>query len=242
MLAAGSLTGAMAQTFSTAPNIYVYNFNDGATPTGGNSAANTTALFTVDKSPTGSATGSALTSSFVATNITDFGGTTVNADPGDVAGDDLGLQGGGATGAIANNGGYLQATADFTGYTATTFSYATRGSSTGFKTEQFQYSLDGTTFTNLGTAVVPTTTYTAYSYSLTGLGLDNDAAAAFRIVFDGATSATGNSRIDNLIIAGTAAAVPEASTTISLGLLLALGLGGFAVTARRRNPATAAAL
>ena len=37
---------------------------------------------------------------------------------------------------------------------------------------------------------------------------------------------------------GSAAPVPEASTTVSLGLLLALGVGGLVIAARRRKAAS----
>ena len=47
----------------------------------------------------------------------------------------------------------------------------------------------------------------------TTLGFDQDTSASFK----------------------TAAAVPEAATTVSLGLLLALGLGGMVITARRNK-------
>ena len=41
----------------------------------------------------------------------------------------------------------------------------------------------------------------------------------------------------DLIVSATPAAVPEASTTVSFGLLLTLGLGGAVVTARRKKAA-----
>lgn len=50
-----------------------------------------------------------------------------------------------------------------------------------------------------------------------------------------ASSTSGNSipQFDNIVLSSPAA-VPEASTTVSLGLLLALGLGGLAVSASRK--------
>ncbi len=45
--------------------------------------------------------------------------------------------------------------------------------------------------------------------------------------------------LDNVSLTQTSAPVPEASTTISFGLLLALGLGGLAVAAKRRKSVTA---
>ena len=47
--------------------------------------------------------------------------------------------------------------------------------------------------------------------------------------------------LDNVSLVQTSpAAVPEASTTVSLGLLLALGLGGLAVAAKRKQSAASA--
>jgi hypothetical protein len=56
-------------------------------------------------------------------------------------------------------------------------------------------------------------------------GLNNNPNAAFRIVFNGATSSTGNNRIDNIVVEGASASVasiPEPMTA----LLLLSGLGG----------------
>ena len=57
----------------------------------------------------------------------------------------------------------------------------------------------------------------------------------------GDTSSTTFIPIDGFQIVATPAAVPEASTTISFGLLLALGLGGFAVARKKSAAATDAA-
>ena len=54
-----------------------------------------------------------------------------------------------------------------------------------------------------------------------------------------ATPATGGSTVARVISAGslvaTGAPVPEASTTVSFGLLLALGLGGLVIAAKRKK-------
>lgn len=238
------VAGAHAQA-GPANSIYVYNFNDGVA---GNSTTNTANLFTVDRINQ-SGIGSNLSSNFNASNITSFGGSTVNAVNDDIAGSALALQGGGATGAIANNGNYLQATANLTGFQNIGFSFATQRTSTGFNNDQFQYSTDGTTFFNFGNAYNPnlpppnTVVLTTQSFDLSSIaGLNNNANAAFRIVFDGATSAGGNNRLDNLIISGSplggtpiTAPVPEASTTVSLGLMLALGGLAFAVKKKKAS-------
>ena len=248
MIAGFGAAGAHAQS-----SIYVYNFNDGGASGASATAANTVNLFTVDRNNTSHpTTGSILSSNFTASNIVNFGGTTVNADAPDVAttgtaNQALALQTGTS---LANNGKYLQATADLTGYQGITFSFATQQSSTqAFSNNQFQYSLDGTNFTNFGAAYTPAASFTAAGstpimFDLSSIaGLNNDSTAAFRIVFDGATgSSTTNNRIDNLIISGspfmqTTAPVPEASTTVSLGLMLALGGLAFAVKKKKASVA-----
>ena len=252
LAAAASMAGAQAQT-----SMYVYNFNDAATSTSTTeTAANTAAFFSMDKNSGVSSKGSTLSTSFTPTdsslgssNIVGFGGTTSNADGSDAAGTALALVSGGSgtttagTFVSANNGAYLQATADLTGFKNIGFSFAAQATSTGFKNDTFQYSLNGTSFTTFA-AFTPVASFAAgtagaiQTFDLSGItGLNGDANAAFRIVFDGATSTSGNNRLDNLIISGlsTSAPVPEASTTASFGLLLALGLGGVMIARRRKQ-------
>ncbi len=225
LLAGFGAAGAHAQT-----SLYVYNFNDVVT-TGDQGA-----LFSVDKNNTTNANGSALSTTFAAAGISNFGGTTVNADGGDGAGQALALVN------QTNNTQSLTATANLTGYNATTFSFATQRTATGFTGNQFQYSLDGTNFTNFGALYSPPAAFAVQSFDLSSIsGLSNNANAAFRIVFNGASSAGGNNRIDNLIIAGTTfggtpvAPVPEASSVVSLGLMLALGGLAFAVKKKKAS-------
>jgi hypothetical protein len=66
------------------------------------------------------------------------------------------------------------------------------------------------------------------------VGLNNNPNAAFRIVFNGATSATGNNRIDNFVVEGTAAGdttIPEPTTA----LLLISGLTGLVLQHKKRK-------
>ena len=252
LAAAASIAGARAQT-----SMYVYNFNDATTSTSTTeTAANTAAFFSMDKNNGVGSKGSTLTTSFTPTdsslgtsNVVGFSGTTSNADNGDAAGTALALVSGGSGSTAAgnfisaNNGAYLQATADLTGFTNIGFSFAAQATSTGFKNDTFQYSLDGTNFATF-MAFTPVASFAAgmtgavQTFDLSGIaGLNGDSNAAFRIVFDGATSTSGNNRLDNLVISGLAAppAVPEASTTASFGLLLILGLGGIAIARRRKQ-------
>jgi hypothetical protein len=124
---------------------------------------------------------------------------------------------------------------------------------------QLQYTTDGKTFINatVFNAVTGINGLTGSEYynNLTytfGAAASNDANFGVRMVSTTDPVATdktfgtyvnttgialnntsGNWRFDNVNFSGTPAAVPEASTTISFGLLLALGLGGFAVAKKR---------
>lgn len=233
---AALLTGLGTAGAHAQGSIYVYNFNDGVA---GNSAANTANLFSVDRANQGATLGgSSLSSNFDPTTITSFGGSTVNADNGDVAGQDLGLQGGANN---ANNGQFLTATANLTGFQNIGFSFAGRRSGSGFSNDTLAYSLDGgSTFTTFASAINLPLAYAAQTYDFSSIGgLNNNANAQFRLTFDGATSANGNNRFDNLVISGSqipmTAPVPEASTTISLGLMLALGGLAFAVKKKKAS-------
>jgi hypothetical protein len=148
-------------------------------------------------------------------------GTTTNARQGDIASQALSLQGG--TG-VANNGRNITFNVSTVGFSNIIVSFATQGTSTGFNSNQFQYSLDGITFTDFGPPYVPLTAFGSVPivFSLVSIaGLNNNPDAAFRIVFNGATSSTGTNRIDNFVVEGTSETIPEPTTA----LLLLTGLG-----------------
>jgi len=155
-------------------------------------------------------------------NVLFAAGTTNNARQGDIAGQALSLQGGTGN---ANNGRNLTFNVSTLGFSNIVVSFATQGTTTGFNSNQFQYSLDGISFVDFGPPYVPLTAFGAVPlvFSLSSiLALNNNPNAAFRIVFNGATSSTGNNRIDNVVFEGTNGSVPEPTTV----LLLLSGLGG----------------
>jgi hypothetical protein len=175
-----------------------------------------------------------LTSNLNVANILFAAGTTNNARLGDTAGQALSLQGGTSN---ANNGRNLTFNVSTVGFSNIVVSFATQGTSTGFNSNQFQYSLDGINFIDFGSPYAPATAFGSVPlvFSLVSIaGLNDNPNAAFRIVFNGATSATGNNRIDNIVVEGTSASIssiPEPTTA----LLLLSGLGGLYKMKRRRR-------
>jgi PEP-CTERM motif-containing protein len=162
-----------------------------------------------------------------------LGGSTNNARLGDVAGQSLTLQGGTGN---ANNGRSLTISVGTLGFTNIVVSFATQGTSTGFNSNQFQYSLDGVTFVDFGSPYAPPATFGLLSFDLSSIvGVNDNPNATFRIVFNGATSASGNNRIDNIVFEGTPihdeTPVPEPASILLLGFGLTV-TGGFV---RRRR-------
>jgi hypothetical protein len=174
-----------------------------------------------------------MSSNFVVTNLQFAAGTTNNARLGNPAGQALSLQGGTST---ANNGRNITINVSTVGYSNIVFSFATQGTATGFNSNQFQYSLDGTTFIDFGSPYIPAAAFGAVPlvFTLSSItGLNNNPNAAFRIVFNGATTSTGNNRIDNIVVEGTNTTIPEPTTAI----LLLSGLTGLIGMRRKRRRA-----
>jgi hypothetical protein len=152
-----------------------------------------------------------------------LGGTTINARQGDPAGQSLTLQGGTST---ANNGRVLDLIVSTVGFGNITISFATQGTSTGFTSNQFQYSLDGVTFVNFAAPYTPPAAFGLVTFDLSSItGVNDNPNAAFRIVFNGATTSSGNNRIDNLVVEGQSIMVETIPEPSSM-LLLSIGLTG----------------
>src|SRR5215212_12038213 len=129
-----------------------------------------------------------LTSSLNVVNVLFAAGTTNNARQSDAAGQALSIQGGTSN---ANNGRNITFNVSTVGFSNIVVSFATQGTSTGFNSNQFQYSLDGISFSDFGSPFTPATAFGSIPlvFSLAAIvGLNNNPNAAFRIVFNGATS------------------------------------------------------
>jgi hypothetical protein len=174
-----------------------------------------------------------LSSNLNVANILFAAGTTNNARLGDAAGQALSLQGGTST---ANNGRNITFNVGTLGFSNIIVSFATQGTSTGFNSNQFQYSLDGISFVNFNAPFTPASAFGSVPlvFSLAGIvGLNDNPNAAFRIVFNGASSSTGTNRLDNFVVEGTPSGVPEPTSAI----LLLSGLSGLYRVRKRRRAA-----
>lgn len=120
-----------------------------------------------------------------------FSGSTQNALFGDPSGASLSLRN------SAMNGNYIQFEFSMAGFENLIVSYWTQRTATGFNNNQWSWSTDGINFTNFGPMINPSLTPgLVITLELTELNLAPN--AYLRYTLDGATSATGNNRIDNL--------------------------------------------
>ncbi|MFA9556864.1 immunoglobulin-like domain-containing protein [Evansella sp. AB-rgal1] len=131
------------------------------------------------------------------TSISEFAGTTINVLGDDQSGGSLSLIGN------ANNGNFVELEFSSLGLEDIMISFATRGTGTGFDEHQWKYSLDGESYIEFGENTARRET----SFQLKTLSLPsevNDVGPIFvRVYLNGATSTSGNNRIDNLQINGT---------------------------------------
>ena len=149
-----------------------------------------------------STSAASMTSTFEPDAGSNESGTLLNAIPPYEARAALTLRTG--TGGI-NNGRSLTWRVNTSGAMAIRVSFATLRSAAGFSSNQFQYTLDGTTFVDFGAPFDPGSAYSLVSYDLRHVrGLNDNPNAGFRIVFNGGStsSATEFTLIDNLQVGG----------------------------------------
>jgi len=167
------------------------------------------------------------------TEINSFGGTTLNATgsmstvtSGPAA---LAIVGGAASvpaGTFGANGKSMVFAFSMSGYSNLAVSYAVQRTASGFSTQQWDYSTDGTTWSSAATITgIQSSFFNNGTNVVTSLGvasgLDNAATAYMRVTFTGATSSTGNNRMDNFQFNATAIPAPGAIALIGLAGLIA---------------------
>ncbi len=138
--------------------------------------------------------------------VDDFGGSTINAVSPDAAGASLSLVAGGTAAPFPGNGGLVELSLNLADFADPIVTFATRGTSTGFNTGTWSYSTDGVNFTTIAgvnTASV-STTFALATVDLSAFNvLDGASNVKLRYTVSGATSNTGNNRIDNLQVNAT---------------------------------------
>lgn len=182
--------GTAAAAAPAAPLVYAANFGTGTIYLDGSNGSSTwTSLATNPQ-------------------VTGFAGTNVNATNG------LSTATTGASSlAIANNvsnGNFIILKFSTSGYKNLVVTYATQSTASGFDTQFWEYSTNGSTWTTVGT-IAPRTSATATTFATLGIqtlptitGLDNATTAYLRLTVTGATSTTGNNRLDNIQLNATA--------------------------------------
>lgn len=148
--------------------------------------------------------------------------------------------GNGTSNAFSSNGWaageYYQFLTSTVGYDTITLSFAQAASGTGPRDFQFQYSTDGVSYVNFGSAYIgPTTDFNGGAFNGANVlsldlssvtALNNNPTVGFRIAVVGTASenggtiaATGTFRNDDFTVNGLAVAVPEASSFLFAGLV-----------------------
>jgi hypothetical protein len=160
-------------------------------------------------------------------NVDDFGGSNLNSLNSDVSGVSLSLIAGGpSAGPFPGNNTYIDISFSTVGLPAPTVTFAAQGTSTGFDSGTWSWSVDGTNFTPLaGVNTGTRATYALATADFSGVTqLENQANVTLRYTLSGATSNSGNNRIDNLQVN----AIPEPSAAL-------LGAVGLLALIRRRR-------
>lgn len=173
-------------------------------------------------------------------DVSEFIPTGSNAERNAFAGSTINTFIGGDTGAgmalsLVNsnaNGKSLIFSFSMLGYEDLVVSFATRGTATGFNTHAWSWSTDGIGYTPFaGNTAVTATSFELKSIDFSSVsGLENSASAYLKLTFSGATSTSGNNRLDNIQFNATV--VPEPSIAALVG---GFGVLALFMSSRRRN-------
>jgi endonuclease I len=129
-----------------------------------------------------------------------------NAISPDGAGASLSLQGGGTASPFPGNGTFIEIQLNLADYSDPIVTFTTRGTSSGFSTGTWSYSVAGGGFTTIAgvNTATTSTTYALATVNLTAINaVDGQSDVRLRYTLSGATSAVGNNRIDNLQVNAT---------------------------------------
>jgi len=132
-------------------------------------------------------------------NLSDLDGNTSNAQGGDAAGGSFSVEN------DAENGNYFDIAVSTEGAENIELTFWVRRTSTGFDNNSVRYSTDGgATFTQQFTFNPDDTSSGAVeTFDFSGItALNNNPDVVLRITLDGATSASGNNRYDNITVRG----------------------------------------
>lgn len=152
--------------------------------------------------------------------VQSFSGTTLGSLNG-ISGGSFSLQGA-STQNPSNNGAQAIFSFDGSAWTGLNIDFSRRGTSTGFNNVTVEMYANGSSIGTLGVLGAATSTWVMTNYDISALDGVVDAAVVF--TFDGASSDTGNNRLDNVTING----VPTP------GAFALLGMGGLVASRRRR--------
>jgi len=239
LVAGAAVSSANAQTLLTYWNFNASTAQSGAGTMGTlNSTAANAGVYSGSAAMTLSSGLSYNTTAVAAANgdVGTFSGAVLSAIPADVANNPGGalavrgsLSGSSSANSADNNGEYVQFSVSTLGYNTIGIKWDGRGTGTGFgqtaSPNKILVSTDGINFSQLATYTSTQTTFQTYSFAGTG-ALDNQSTIYVRLQLFGATTGTGNNRIDNFQISGVAVPTP--------GSLALLGLGGLVAGRRRR--------
>lgn len=158
-----------------------------------------------------------------ANQLANFGGTTLNTLHGDAAGQALALRNSSA------NSQSIVFAFSMAGLRDLEVSYATQRTGTGFTSQVWAWSTDGVNFFDFETVGAIPSSFGVVNLA-TLASLDNAETAFLRLTVDGATSASGNNRLDNVLFQATIIPLPPAAWA---GLAMVGGIVGVRRLRRR---------